>query len=151
MNTTTDRIEKKTILRAPRSRVWKAISDAGEFGTWFQVKLEGEFAPGARVRGTLTYPGYEETPWEMVVDRLEPETLFSFRWHPGAVEKGVDYSSEPTTLVEFILEDAPGGTQLTIVESGFDAIPLERRARAFSGNSEGWNLQVKALEAYVTS
>jgi len=150
-SSTTDRIEKKAILQAPRSRVWNAIADAGEFGAWFQVKIDGEFKPGARVKGAMTYPGYEGGSWEIEVHRMEAPRLFSFYWHPYAIEPGVDYSAEKPTLVEFILEDAPGGTQLTIIESGFDAIPLERRAKAFSGNSEGWNLQVKALEAYVTS
>jgi uncharacterized protein YndB with AHSA1/START domain len=150
MNTsTTDRIEKKALLRAPKARVWSAIADAAEFGTWFQVKIEGQFEPGARVRGAMTYPGHEGTPWDIVVDRMEFERLFSFRWHPDAVEPGLDYEAEPSTLVEFILEDAPGGTLLSIVESGFDSIPLERRAKAFSGNSEGWDMQLKALEAYV--
>jgi uncharacterized protein YndB with AHSA1/START domain len=149
MNTTTDRIEKKALLHAPRSRVWNAIANAGEFGTWFRVKIEGQFSPGARLRGSMTFPGWEGTPWEVVVHQMEPERLFSFYWHPGATEPDVDYSAEPSTLVEFILEDAPGGTLLSIVESGFDSIPLERRARAFSDNSEGWQLQLEALEAYV--
>ena len=97
----------------------------------------------------MTYPGYEGSSWEIVVDRIEPQDLFSFYWHPYAIEPGVDYSQEQSTLVEFILEDAPDGTMLTIVESGFDGVPLERRARAFASNSEGWEMQLKALEAYV--
>jgi uncharacterized protein YndB with AHSA1/START domain len=150
MNTsTTDRIEKKTVLRAPKARVWNAIADAREFGTWFQVQIEGQFSPGAHVRGAMTYPGYEGSSWEIVVDRIEPQDLFSFYWHPYAIEPGVDYSQEQSTLVEFILEDAPDGTMLTIVESGFDGVPLERRAKAFASNSEGWEMQLKALEAYV--
>jgi uncharacterized protein YndB with AHSA1/START domain len=152
MNTsTTDRIEKKAVLQAPRSRVWRAIADPGEFGAWFQVKVEGQFEPGAHVKGVMTMPGMEGDPWEIVVDRMEPEALFSFFWHPDAIKPGVDYSHEPSTLVEFRLEDAPKGTLLTLVESGFDKVPLERRAQAFSGNTEGWEFQLKALETYVRS
>src|SRR4051812_23052767 len=120
MNTTnTDRIEKKAVLNAPRAKVWNAIADSAEFGAWFQVKIDGPFSPGATVHGAMTYPGYEGRDWEIRVDRVEPQRLFSFYWHPYAIEPGVDYSAEKPTLVEFILDDAPEGTQLTIVESGF--------------------------------
>ena len=149
MTNTTDRIEKKTQLKAPRSRVWRAISDAREFEAWFQVKIDGDFAPGARLTGAMTFPGWEGTPWEVVVDRIEPESLFAFRWHPG----GDDPHSFPDgemTLVEFRLEEAAEGTMLTIVESGFDKVSAERRARAFAENDEGWTIQLKALETYVT-
>ena len=148
---TTDRIEKKTLLKAPRDRVWRAIADAEEFGAWFQVKIEGQFAPGAQMKGSMTYPGHEGMSFEFVIDRIEPQHLFSFRWHPYAIEPNVDYSKEQMTLVEFMLEDAPEGTLLTIVESGFDGVPLERRAKAFASNNEGWDIQLKALEAYVAS
>ena len=148
--TTTDRIEKKTLLRAPQARVWRAVSDATEFGAWFQVKIEGQFAPGAHLDGQMTMPGHEHNHWEIVVDRIEPESLFSFYWHPGGEEEGYNYAVEQSTLVEFRLEQADGGTMLTLVESGFDGLPLERRARAFAGNSEGWEFQLKALVAYVT-
>jgi uncharacterized protein YndB with AHSA1/START domain len=152
MNTTTgDRIEKTTVLRAPRSRVWRAIADAGEFGSWFQVKFEGRFAPGAEVKGAMTMPGHEGNCCDFVVESMEPERLFSFTWHPDASEPGLDLTAEPLTLVEFRLEDAPERTLLTITESGFDGLSLERRARAFAGNSEGWDFQLKALVAYVTS
>jgi uncharacterized protein YndB with AHSA1/START domain len=152
MNTsTTDRIEKKALLRAPLDKVWRAISDAGEFSTWFQVRIDGQFAPGARLMGAMTYPGHEGSPWEIVVDRMEPQRLFSFYWHPGEPGPDEDYSAEKMTLVEFRLEAAPEGTLLTIAESGFDSIPLERRAQAFAGNSEGWDIQLKALEVYVAS
>ncbi|HEY8090654.1 MAG TPA: SRPBCC family protein [Polyangiaceae bacterium] len=110
MTTTTDRIERTTVLRAPRSRVWRALTDAGEFGPWFGVKLEGAFAPGAHVRGTITTKGYEHLTMEMWVEKLEPESLFSYRWHPFAIDPGVDYSKEPATLVELTLADADGGT-----------------------------------------
>lgn len=146
----TDRIEKSVLLRAPRSRVWRAIADAGEFGRWFGVRLEGPFAPGAAVRGRITYPGYQHLTMEVVVERMEPERLLAYRWHPNAVDPNADYSSEPTTLVEFRLEDAEGGTRLTIVESGFDRIPLSRRAEAFRANDQGWTEQARNVERHVS-
>src|SRR5438067_13842534 len=100
----TDRIEKVVVLRAARSRVWRAISDAGEFGAWFGAKLEGAFAEGATMHGRITYPGYEHLTMEMRVERIEPERFFSYRWHPYAIDAAVDYSQEPMTLVEFRLE-----------------------------------------------
>ena len=145
----TDRIEKKIVLRAPRSRVWRAIADAKEFGRWFGVVLESPFAAGARVRGKITEPGYEHVVMEITIERIEPERLFSYRWHPYAIEPGVDYSSEPTTLVEFRLEEVPGGTALTVTESGFDQIPAARRTEAFRMNDQGWTEQVKRIERYV--
>lgn len=146
----TDRIEKKTVLRAPISRVWRAISRSEEFGEWFKVDLAaGAFAPGARVRGRITYPGYEHVIMEITVERMEPERLFSYRWHPGAPGPGEDYSAEPTTLVEFRLEEVPGGTELTVVESGFDGIPLARRAKAYRENEQGWAEQLRNIERHV--
>jgi len=146
---TTDRIHKRFDVTARRSRVWRAISDAGEFGTWFGVKLDGPFAPGATVRGRLTIPGYEHVTLEMQVERMEPEVYFSYRWHPGAVDPGTDYSAEPTTLVEFRLEETAGGTAILITESGFDRLPSARRAEAFRMNEAGWNGQGKKLASYV--
>jgi uncharacterized protein YndB with AHSA1/START domain len=146
----TDRIEKKVVLRAPRSRVWRAIANAEEFGIWFLVKLEGAFKEGATIRGKIAYPGYEHLTMEMRVERIEPESYFAYRWHPYAVDPSVDYSSEPTTLVEFRLEDTDGGTLMTIVESGFDRIPLDRRAEAFRMNEGGWAQQAKNIERHVT-
>ena len=120
MSTTgTDRIEKTIVLRAPRTRVWRAIADAQEFGEWFRVKLAGAFEPGARLRGQVTYPGYEHLTFEIAVEQMEPERLLSWRWHPAAVDRGVDYTSEPTTLVVFEIEEVAQGTRLTVVESGF--------------------------------
>ncbi len=148
--TDTDRIEKRVLLRAPRSRVWRAIADAEEFGTWFRVKLEGPFVQGAAVRGRVTYPGYEHVTMELVVEGIEPERYFAYRWHPNAVDPRADYSSEPTTLVEFRLEDVDGGTLLTIVESGFEQIPLSRRAQAFRANEQGWAEQVRSVERHVS-
>jgi uncharacterized protein YndB with AHSA1/START domain len=147
----TDRIENSVVLRAARSRVWRAIANAEEFGTWFGAKLEGRFTPGARVQGPVTYPGYEHVTMDITVERVDPERLFSFRWHPDAVEPGVDYSGEPTTLVEFHLEEVAGGTRLTVVESGFDRIPLARRAKAFRDNEAGWAEQMKRIERHVSS
>jgi uncharacterized protein YndB with AHSA1/START domain len=146
----TDRIEKKVTLRAPRSRVWRAIATAEEFGAWFGVKLEGPFAEGATVRGKITHPGYEHLTMEMLVERIEPERYFAYRWHPYAIDAAVDYTSEPTTLVEFRLDEADGGTVLTIVESGFDRIPLARRAEAFRMNDGGWTEQAKNIERHVS-
>lgn len=148
----TDRIEKRVVLRAPRARVWRAISDAKEFGTWFRMNLDGAFVAGRTVRAKVTIPGYEHLKVEMQVERIEPERYFSYRWHPYPNDPAVDYSAEPTTLVEFTLEDAKGGggTALTIVESGFDRIPLARRAEAFRMNDAGWAGQIKNLAAYVT-
>lgn len=146
---TTDRIEKRFDVKARRSRVWRAISDAGEFGTWFGVQLDRPFAPGATVRGRLTIPGYEHISLEMQVERIEPETYFSYRWHPGAIDPKVDYSAEPTTLVEFRLEETAGGTAILLTESGFDRLPSTRRAEAFRMNEAGWIGQGKKLVSYV--
>jgi len=148
--TSTDRIEKAVTLKAPRARVWRAIADARQFGEWFRVRLDGEFAVGAIIRGHITYPGYEHVTMEVAVERMEPERFFSYRWHPYAIDPKVDYSPEPMTLVEFTLEDAPGGTRLTIVESGFDRVPLARRAEAFRMNSDGWSEQLQNIERYVS-
>jgi uncharacterized protein YndB with AHSA1/START domain len=147
--TDTDRIEKKVQLNAPRSRVWRAISNSKEFGEWFRVKLEGAFAEGKTVRGNILHPGYEHMTMEMMIERIEPERYFSYRWHPYAIDPKVDYSDEPTTLVEFRLEEANGGTALTIVESGFDRIPLARRAEAYRMDDQGWTGQAKAIAKYV--
>lgn len=146
----TDRIEKKVALNASRARVWRAISTAAEFGTWFRVNLEGEFVAGRAIRGQITHPGYEHVTMELWVERIEPERYFSYRWHPYAIDPKMDYSKEPTTLVEFILEEADGGTALTIVESGFDAIPLARRAEAFRMNDGGWAGQIKNIARHVS-
>ncbi len=147
--TSTDRIEKRVVLRAARTRVWRALTNAEEFGTWFRVKLEGAFTAGRPIRGRMTIPGYEHVTVEMLVERIEAERYFSYRWHPYAVDPAVDYSTEPTTLVEFNLEETDGGTAVTIVESGFDRIPLARQAEAFRMNDQGWAGQIKHLARYV--
>jgi uncharacterized protein YndB with AHSA1/START domain len=156
----TDRIEKKILLKAPLARVWRALSDSTEFGTWFGMKFDGSFAPGTVMRGVIVptkmnsevanaQKKYEGIPFEIVIDRLEPERLFSFRWHPGAVDPAIDYSQEPTTLVVFTLEQMTDGVMLIVTESGFDTIPLARRAKTFAGNEQGWAIQMTLIEAYV--
>lgn len=151
----TDRIVRSVEIAAPRSVVWSVLADAKEFGAWFGMRIEGEFRPGASVKGRVTHPGYEHVVCDMTIVRMEPERAFSYRWHPYAVERGVDYSKEEPTLVEFTLEactleDGAGGTRLTVVESGFDKVPLERRALAYRMNSGGWDYQVEAIRKYVT-
>jgi uncharacterized protein YndB with AHSA1/START domain len=145
----TDRIEKSILLRAPRSRVWRALSTPDEFGHWFGARLVGDFAPGARVAGQITIPGHEHVTFELVVEKVEPEAMFTYRWHPGLSDPTVDYASEPMTLVEFRLTEVADGTELTVIESGFDRIPLARRAVAFRMNEEGWAQQVQNLHRYV--
>jgi uncharacterized protein YndB with AHSA1/START domain len=145
----TDRIEKRIVLRAPRSRVWRAIATAEEFGAWFGVRLEGAFAEGATIRGRITAAGYEHLTMQVQVERIEPERYLSYRWHPYAIDPATDYSAEPTTLVEFILDETDDGTVVTIVESGFDRIPLARRAEAFRMNDGGWTAQTANLARHV--
>ena len=160
MVTNTDYIEKKILLRAPCERVWRAISDSKQFGSWFGVQFQGAFVAGKSVTGRIvpttvdeevarSQEPYEGFAFEFSVDRIEPMRLFSFRWHPFAVDPGVDYSKEPTTLVVFELEEVSGGTMLTITESGFDKIPLERRAKAFAANEQGWTAQATLIEKYL--
>lgn len=152
MNASTDRIEREILLKAPRARVWRALADAEEFGRWFGARLAGQrFAVGQRVQGQITYPGYEHLLFDVQVERMEPERLLSFRWHPGAEEPDVDKSEEPTTLVVFELHEAPGGTLLKIVESGYDRIAPERRAELFRMNSSGWDEQMGNIEKHVAT
>jgi uncharacterized protein YndB with AHSA1/START domain len=150
MNTSTDRIERKIVLKATRSRVWRALSNAKEFGDWFGVDFTGEtFAEGKVVKGRITYPGYEHLLMEVIVERLVPERLLSWRWHPAAIDPAVDYSHEPMTLVVFELLEGEGGTVLSVVESGFDKVPPARRADAFRMNSSGWDEQMRNIEKHV--
>jgi uncharacterized protein YndB with AHSA1/START domain len=144
-----DRIEKRIELKAPVSRVWRALTDYREFGEWFRVKLDGPFVAGEVSRGHITHPGYEHIKWEVLVQRIEPERFFSFTWHPYSVDTKVDYSKETPTLVEFKLEKTAGGTLLLLTESGFDKIPSERRLEAFRRNDGGWTEQMKNIEGYV--
>jgi uncharacterized protein YndB with AHSA1/START domain len=160
MTSDTDRIEKQILLRAPLERVWKAISDAKQFGTWFGVEFDDQFAPGARIGGKIVPTKVDEDvarmqeahsgmAFDTTVERIVPMSLFSIRWHPYAIEPGTDYSREPTTLVEFALQEVTDGVLLTITESGFDQIPLERRAEAFKSNEEGWAIQTTLIEKYL--
>lgn len=155
-----DRIEKTVLLRAPRDRVWRALSDSKQFGSWFGVAFDGPFVAGERVTGRIVptkvdpevakaQEPYSGMAFELTVDRIEPMRLFSFRWHPFAIEPGVDYSREPTTLVVFELAEVPGGTKLDLTESGFEGIPLERRANAFTSNEQGWAAQMTLIEKYL--
>lgn len=148
-----DRIEKRMELRAPVSRVWRALTDYREFGEWFRVKLDGPFVQGQVSRGSMTYPGYEHVKWEAMVERMEPERVFAFRWpHPKSFDRdkySSDHSKDPTTLVEFRLEPTKKGTLLVLTESGFDQLPGDLRLEAFRRNEEGWTEQMKNIEAYV--
>jgi uncharacterized protein YndB with AHSA1/START domain len=156
----TDRIDKQILLRAPRERVWAAVSDAQAFGIWFGVAFDGPFVAGKRLTGKIVPTRMDEAiakmqepytgkAYDWTVERIEPMQRISFRWHPYAIEEGVDYSNEPTTLIEFVLEDAPGGILLKISESGFDHLPLARRAKAFKANDGGWEMQTRLIEKYL--
>jgi uncharacterized protein YndB with AHSA1/START domain len=162
MTSSTDRIEKRILLRAPLARVWRAVSDAAEFGSWFGMELDGAFTPGAELSGCIVptvadaeiakmQEPHAGKPVTLYVERVEPMHTFSFRWHPFAIDPAVDYSAEPTTLVTFALEPTDGGTMLTICESGFDAIPLARRADAFEANDEGWTLMTELIGKYLAA
>ncbi len=147
--TSSDRIEQQVVVRAKRSRVWRALTTASEFSAWFGVRVDGAFTPGARIRGAVTHPGYEHLTFEILIERVEPEQRFSWRWHPHPIDQSYDYSQEPTTLVEFELEEVTDGTLLKVVESGFDKIPPSRRLEAFRGNEEGWIEQMQRISRYV--
>ena len=147
----TDRIERSVVLNAPRARVWQALTNAEEFGDWFGANLKGQtFAPGQRARGHLTFKGYEDYFFDIVVDRIEPKNLMSYHWHPYPMDKSIDYDKEEPTLVTFTLTDAPkNGTLLTVVETGFDKVPPSRRLEAFRMNSGGWESQMKRITEHV--
>lgn len=144
-----DFIEKRLELKAPVSRVWRAITDYKEFGEWFRVRLEGPFVPGQPAEGNILHPGYEHIRWRAVVQKIEPEHLFSFTWHPYAIDMSKDYSGETPTLIEFRLSPIPGGTLLVLRESGFSHVPAGRRAEAFRMNDHGWTEQMKNIAAHV--
>lgn len=151
--TETDCIERSVVINAPRERVWRALSNAEEFGTWFGVNLEGQtFLSGRPIRGPITVKGYEHIIWEAIVDRVDPPNLLCFRWHPYAVDPKIDYSKEEPTLVTFTLKDAPGNaTMLTVVESGFDKVPPSRRLEAFRMNGRGWSIQMENIARHVAT
>jgi uncharacterized protein YndB with AHSA1/START domain len=147
--TTQDRIERQIALRAPRKRVWQALTDSAQFGEWFGITLDGPFQVGKTVRGKHPVSGAGHILVEYTVEKMEPETLFSYRWHPYACDPNYDYSGEATTLVEFRLRDDGGGTLLTVTESGFDRIPASRRDEAFRKNTDGWTKQLVKIQQYV--
>jgi uncharacterized protein YndB with AHSA1/START domain len=161
LHTSTDRIDKHSLLHAPVERVWRAISDASAFGRWFGVAFDGRFVEGTRLTGRMVPTSVDpevaklQEPHagkalEIWVQRIEPMRRFSFRWHPFAIDPGTDYSKEPTTLVLFEVRSVPDGTELTISESGFDQIPLARRAQAFAANDAGWAHQARLISKYLT-
>jgi len=145
---TTDRIEKQIVLKASPARVWRALSNAREFGSWFGAEFEDDFVPGTQARGKVRYRG-KELAMTFLVERMEPERLLALRWHPYAVDPAVDYASEPTTLVELVLTPVPEGTRLTVTESGFDRIPIARRAQALEMNTQGWAQQMENIARHV--
>jgi uncharacterized protein YndB with AHSA1/START domain len=156
----TDRIEKSIFLRAPQERVWRAVSNANAFGSWFGMEFDGAFAAGKELRGRIVpttadpqvakmQEKYRGMPVAIYVEEITPMRTFSYRWHPFAIDSDVDYSHEPMTLVTFTLEAADGGTNLTITETGFDSIPVARRADAFEANEEGWGKQMILIEKYL--
>jgi uncharacterized protein YndB with AHSA1/START domain len=151
MNSSSDRIEKQVVLKAPVKRVWRALTDAQEFGSWFGIKVAGQFAPGVRVTCQITNPGYEHITMNITIEKMEPERVFSWRWIPHAIEPGRDYSAEAPTLVVFELQEVAGGTLLKVTESGFDRVPADRRAQAYRGNESGWEQQMQRIEKHVSA
>ncbi|RNF83082.1 SRPBCC family protein [Montanilutibacter psychrotolerans] len=160
MTHATDRIEKQTLLHAPRERVWQAIRQPEQFGHWFGAEFDGDFAPGRHLSGRIVptqvdpevakmQEPYRGAALELDVHRIEPERLLAFRWHPGVPDPAVDPAQQPTTLVEFALDDAPGGTLLTITESGFDRLPSDRRQEAYASNEGGWEKQLELIDKYL--
>lgn len=145
----TDIIRRQVSLAAPPARVWRAIADPREFGAWFRVAVEGPFVVGQPAEGFITHPGYEHLRWRIVVEAMEAESRFAFRWHPYAVDPAVDYASEPPTHVEFRLEPAGTGTLLTLTESGFGALPAHRRELAYRMNDGGWAAQLDNVRVHV--
>ena len=160
MSSTPDRIEKEILLDLPIARVWHAIGDSQAFGSWFGVSLEEAFIAGRRLKAKIVpttvdaevarqQQPYEGKTFDLFIERVEPLKRLAFRWHPYAVEPGIDYSDEPTTLVTFELKEVPGGTQLTLTESGFDQLPLERREKAYEMNAGGWAMQMRLIGKYL--
>ena len=148
----TDRIERSIAIHAPRARVWRALANAEEFGRWFGANLQGQtFVPGQRTCGPITIPGCEHIPFDVIIERIEPEKLLSFRWHPYPKDPAVDYATEERTLVTLSLQDTAQGTLLTVVESGFDKVPPARRMEAFRMNGSGWEAQLANVQRYASA
>ncbi|MBL8627515.1 MAG: SRPBCC family protein [Myxococcales bacterium] len=148
-NESPDHVTRTMLMRAPLARVWAALTDHATFGTWFRARLDRPFAVGATVTGNITHCGFEHVRFLAEVVAIDPPTRFAFRWHPYAVDPAVDYSTEPKTLVEFALSEEPGGTRVTVTESGFAQLPPGRRELAFRMNDEGWSGQLRNLVAHV--
>lgn len=146
---TQDKLVKVVDIKAPVSRVWQALTDHRQFGEWFRVDLNEPFAPGSRSTGLTLYPGYEGHEWLAVIETMEPETLFAFHWNHEDIEPGVPLAQQPTTRVEFRLEDTGSGTRLTITETGFAALPEHKRVEAIRLNTQGWDIQAKNISDYV--
>ena len=152
MPESTNCVEKQIVLKAPRAKVWRALVNPQAFGEWFGVKMSGPpMAAGQHLSGNITYPGWEHLVMEIWIESVVAEKHLSWRWHPAAIEPNVDYSAEPTTLVEFELQEVEGGTLLKVVESGFDALPLARRAKALGMNASGWQEQMLNIDMYVAT
>ena len=144
-----NQIQKTIVIKAPRKKVWQALADSKEFGKWFGASIQDSFKPGTPARGKITSKGNEHLNMEMTIDRIVPEQVISWRWHPAAIDPSIDYSQEPTTLVQFTLEDQDGGTKLSMVETGFESLPPSRRDTALKMNDEGWSTQMKNIDRYV--
>ncbi len=152
MSESIDRIDRQILINAPRSRVWRALSNAEEFGKWFGVALQGKsFVAGQATQGQITYPGYEHVVFDVTIERMDPENMIAWRWHPYAVDPAIDYSKETATLVEIKLKDAEGGTLVQVVESGFDQVPVVRRLEAYRMNSGGWEAQMDNIKKHVAA
>lgn len=146
-----DRIEKSIELNAPIDRVWRALTDSAEFGTWFRAAIDGPFVPGRESTGQMTYPGFEHMPWQARVEAMEEPTYFAFAWPPYYDGMDADTSADPWTLVEFRLEPTAGGTRLDVTESGFDRLPADRAPLALRGNDKGWDEQLGNIRRHVES
>jgi uncharacterized protein YndB with AHSA1/START domain len=149
---TEDRVEKTIELRAPRSRVWRAISNGKELGAWFglgmPLELVGDFVPGAQISGTWIIDGREVKEPFCTIEHVEPERALVFRWVPYEVPPGEDHAKHPTTRIEFRLEDIANGTRLTVVESGFSRLPADKQYKRRE-NGDGWALQLHAIAQHV--
>jgi uncharacterized protein YndB with AHSA1/START domain len=157
----TDRLVKEVLLKSSLERVWNALTDSNEFGSWFGMKLEGPFRAGQLLRGHIAPTSvdpevakmqkpYEGTAVVLWIERIEPKTLFSFQWHPYAVDLNTDYSKEPRTTVTFALKEESGGVRLTITESGFEDLPISRRNEALKSNEGGWEAQTQLIAKYLS-
>lgn len=144
-----NQIEKTIRLKAPMSRVWRALTDHREFSEWFKMNLNAPFVAGSETIGHVNCGAAENLEVRIKVVKMEPETLFSYTWHPYAIDPDRDYSAEEPTHVTFRLADHGGETELTVTETGFPNLPADRRLEAFRMNTEGWTVQVDNIKRYV--